>query len=154
MALPEQILDIDLRQGAWTCSAFPEELICKILGGRGFNVWFLYYHLPPKTDPLGPDNLLMFSCGLLTGTSAPVSSRLHVNALSPLTGLLGSSNTGGKFGAALRSCNIQSLIIRGRSPKPVYLYFEHDTVHIRDAHKHGTDRQQFRKKNCRQSNTE
>ena len=107
MTLPGQILDIDLRQGTWTRSPFPEELIRKILGGRGFNVWFLYHHLPAKMDPLDPENILLFSCGLLTGTAAPASSRLHVNALSPLTGLLGSSNTGGKFGVALRACNIQ-----------------------------------------------
>jgi aldehyde:ferredoxin oxidoreductase len=133
MVLPGQVLNIDLTQGTWSFSPFPEELIRKVLGGRGLNVWYLYQHLPARTDPLDPENILMFSCGLLTGTAAPASSRLHVNALSPLTGLLGSSNTGGKFGAALRACNIQTLIIRGRSPKPVFLYLDRDTVNIMDA---------------------
>jgi aldehyde:ferredoxin oxidoreductase len=133
MAFPGQLLDIDLTQGTWSFSPFPEELIRKILGGRGLNVWYLYRHLPARIDPLGPENILMFSCGFLTGTAAPASSRLHVNALSPLTGLLGSSNTGGKFGATLRACNIQTLIIRGRSPKPIFLYLDRNTIQIMDA---------------------
>ncbi len=62
------------------------------------------------------------SAGLLTGSSAPCSARLHVNALSPLTGILGSANIGGYAGAWLRSCNLASIIINGTSPDPVYLY--------------------------------
>lgn len=133
MAFLGQILDVDLSKGEWKFSDFSESLAYKFLCGRGFNVWFLYHHLSPGLDPLGPENILLFSCGLLTGTTAPVSSRLHVSALSPLTGLLGSSNVGGNFGVNLRSCNIQSLIIRGKSPKPVYLYIDHETIHIGDA---------------------
>ena len=133
MAFSGRILDLDLSREIWHWSPFPEELAWKILGGRGFNVWLLYRQLSAPTDPLGPDNLLIFSGGLLTGTAAPVSARLHVNALSPLTGLLGSSNTGGKFGAAMRARNIQSLMIRGRAAKPVYLYLDGETVNIKDA---------------------
>ncbi|MEE4264097.1 MAG: aldehyde ferredoxin oxidoreductase family protein, partial [Desulfobacteraceae bacterium] len=89
--------------------------------------------MPPDADPLGPENILLLSCGLLTGTAAPASARLHVNARSPLTGLLGSSNVGGNFGAKLRSCGIQSLIIRGKSPEPVYLWLDGDKIEIRTA---------------------
>jgi aldehyde:ferredoxin oxidoreductase len=108
-------------------------LVWRYLGGRGFNVQFLYHNLSPDTDPLGPENILLFSCGLLTGTIAPTASRLHINALSPLTGLLGGSNVGGGFGAQLRACGIQSMIIRGRSPEPVYIWISGDTVEIRNA---------------------
>ena len=127
------ILEIDLSTGAYNFSPFPDDLVWKHLGGRGFNVQFLHANLPADVDPLGSDNILMFSCGLLTGTAAPTSSRLHVNARSPLTGLLGSSNVGGGFGAALRSCGIQSLIFRGKSSEPVYLWIDGDTLEIRSA---------------------
>lgn len=133
MTVLGRILDVNLCEKTWTFSAFLEDVACHFLAGRGFNVWFLYHHLFPGIDPLGPENLLIFSNGLLTGTKAPASSRVHVSALSPLTGFLGSSNTGGNFGVELRSCNIQSLIIRGRSPNPVYLYIDDETVRIRDA---------------------
>ena len=133
MAFLGQVLEIDLSSGSLKFRPFPEELIWRYLGGRGFNVQFLYNSLPGHTDPLSPDNILLFSCGLLTGTAAPASARLHVNARSPLTGLLGSSNVGGGFGAQLRSCGIQSLIIRGKAPEPVYLWISGDNVEIRSA---------------------
>jgi aldehyde:ferredoxin oxidoreductase len=133
MAFLGQILDIDLGTGTYRSLPFPEELTRRYLGGRGFNVQYLYNHLPADSDPLGPENLLIFSCGLLTGTAAPASSRLHINARSPLTGLLGSSNVGGGFGAQLRACGIQSLIIRGKASQPIYLWITDDKVEIRSA---------------------
>jgi aldehyde:ferredoxin oxidoreductase len=133
MAFLGKILDIDLSYGTWEFRLFPKELVWKYLGGRGFNVQYLFANLPKGADPLGPENILMFSCGLLTGTAAPASSRLHINARSPLTGILGSSNVGGGFGVQLRSCGIQSLIIRGRAPEPVYLWIDDDAVEIRSA---------------------
>jgi aldehyde:ferredoxin oxidoreductase len=93
----------------------------------------LYNQLPANTNPLGPENLLILSCGLLTGTAAPSSARLHINALSPLTGILGSSNVGGNFGPRLRSNGIQSVILRGKSTQPVYLWIDGDAIEIRKA---------------------
>jgi aldehyde:ferredoxin oxidoreductase len=133
MAFLGKILNIDLGAGSLQFSPFPEELIWRYLGGRGFNVQYLYNHLPADADPLGPENLLVLTCGLLTGTNAPASARLHINGRSPLTGLLGSSNVGGGFGAQLRACGIQSLIICGRAPEPVYLWIDGDHVEIRNA---------------------
>jgi len=133
MQILGRILDIDLTNKRWCFSPFPEDLIWKCLGGRGFNAWYLFHHLSPTVDPLGPENILIFSDGVLTGTAAPAASRMNINAISPQTGLLGSSNVGGDFGAELRSCNIQTLIIRGQSIEPVYLWIDGDTVEIRDA---------------------
>jgi len=133
MAFLGRILDVDLSNEIWNLLPFPEDLIWKFIGGRGFNVHYLYNHLAPKVEPLGPENIIIFSCGLLTGTAAPASSRLHVNARSPLTGLLGSSNIGGGFGAKLRACGIQSVVVRGKSPEPVYLWIDGDTIEIRNA---------------------
>jgi len=133
MSFLGRILEIDLNTGKWDFKPFAGELTWKYLAGRGFNVQYLYAHLPQDCDPLGPDNILMLSCGLLTGTAAPSSARLHINARSPLTGILGSSNIGGGFGAQLRTCGIQSLIIRGKAPEPVYLWIDAGTIEIRSA---------------------
>jgi aldehyde:ferredoxin oxidoreductase len=133
MAFVGQILEIDLSAGDWKFLPYPDDLQWKYLSGRGFNVQYLYNNMPADADPLGPENILLFSCGLLTGTAAPASARLHINARSPLTGLLGSSNIGGHFGAKLRSSGIQSLIIRGKSPEPVYLWIDGDKIEIRNA---------------------
>jgi len=126
-------VQIDLSDGSFSRAPFPGEAAKRFLGGRGFNVGYLYAHLPTGVDPLGADNILVFSCGLLTGTRAPTASRLHINALSPLTGLIGSSNVGGYAGAWLRSTGIASLVLRGRSSEPVYLYICDEGVEIRDA---------------------
>jgi aldehyde:ferredoxin oxidoreductase len=127
------ILTVDLNDHTITRETMPEALVDRYLGGRGFNVGYLFAHLPTGTDPMGPGNMLVFSCGLLTGTRAPTAPRLHINALSPLTGLIGSSNVGGYAGAWLRSTGIVSLVIRGQAPAPVYLHISERDVEIRDA---------------------
>jgi aldehyde:ferredoxin oxidoreductase len=127
------ILEIDLTAESVRFRSYPHQTIGTFLTGRGFNTAYLFAHLKKGVDPLGPRNLLVLTCGLLTGQAAPASTRLHVNALSPLTGLLGSSNIGGDVGPWLRSCGIQSLIIRGRAAHPLYLLIERDRVSFKDA---------------------
>ena len=133
MSIFGQILDIDLTTEKWKLSDHPEDLAGEYCGGRGLNVKLLYDQIPPGTDPLGPQNILTLSCGMLTGTAAPASSRLHINALSPLTGILGGSNVGGGFGISLRMGDIQQLVIRGRASRPVYLWIDGDSIEIRNA---------------------
>jgi len=133
MAFSGKILDINLSTATWKILPLPRKLTRQYLGGRGYNVHFLFHNLSSDVDPLSPENLLLFSGGLLTGTAAPSSARLHINARSPLTGILGSSNVGGGFGATLRSCGIQTLIVRGKAPEPVYLWIDSDAVEIRNA---------------------
>lgn len=128
-----RILDIDLFTEEATFSPCPEGLIPNYLGGRGFNLFHLDSRFSEFIAPLSPENILAFSCGLLTGTAVPTSSRVHVNALSPQTGILGSSNIGGYAGARLRSLGIQTLLLRRRANRPVYLFIDHDRVETWDA---------------------
>jgi aldehyde:ferredoxin oxidoreductase len=133
MEMYGNILQVDLTTRIHSFSPFPKDALHTFIGGRGFNVAYLFTHLPLKIDPLSPQNILIFSCGLLAGTRAPASARLHINAVSPLTGLIGSSNIGGYAGAWLRSCDIQSLIIQGRAAEPVYICLSKGSVEIREA---------------------
>jgi len=128
-----KILEIDLAEEKWKFKEFAETAEQTYLGGRGLNVKHLYESILPGTDPYGPNNILTLSCGGLTGTAAPVSSRIHINALSPLTGVLGSSNVGGGFGTSLRSCGIQQLVLRGRASRPIYLWIDGESIEIRNA---------------------
>lgn len=127
-----RLLTVDLASGLCSFASFPEKGK-PYLGGRGFNTWYLYRHLIKKTEPLSPESILIFSCGFLTGSPAPGSARLHINALSPLTNILGSSNIGGYAGAWLRSCDIASVIITGSASNPVYLFITQNGVQILDA---------------------
>ncbi|MCF8061801.1 MAG: aldehyde ferredoxin oxidoreductase family protein [Deltaproteobacteria bacterium] len=127
------ILEVDLTGGRWERIPYPVRAFREVLAGRGFNALFLNERLSQDTDPLGPDNLLVLSCGLLTGTAAPASSRVHLGALSPLTGVLGSSNVGGPLGRALHACGLQAVVIRGRSRMPAVPSIHGRDVRIEEA---------------------
>ncbi len=129
----DKILTIDLTRREVQIADFPEDLAKNYLGGRGLNSWQIFKHVGKEIEPLDPENHLVLSCGLLTGTEVPASSRLHVSARSPLTGFLGSSNVGGHFGAELRAAGFHSVLIRGKAEKPVFLWINRGEVEIREA---------------------
>jgi len=126
-------LVVDLSTGEVEMADLPKDSLVRFLGGRGINAWLLYQRVREETDPLSPDNVLLLSCGLLTGGEAPASSRLHVNALSPLTGLLGSSNVGGDFGARLHAAGFQTVLIKGEAKHPSMIWIHDDQVDILEA---------------------
>ena len=103
------------------------------MGGRGFNARILYEELKPGVDALSPDNVLMFSIGPFTGSMVPGSGRVEVAAKSPMTGIQGMSNMGGYWAPELKYAGYDSLIIKGKAPKPVYIAINNDIVEIRDA---------------------
>ena len=133
MAALGRIIDIDLTGGGIDTREFTEEMALQDLGGFGYNIRFLYENLSGDIDPLDPRNIIIVSLGLLTGTAAPSSSRIHINALSPLSGLIGSSSVGGYLGTRLRSLGIMSLILRGASPTPVFLSIGENEIHLMDG---------------------
>jgi aldehyde:ferredoxin oxidoreductase len=133
MALNRKIAYIDLSTGEIKTEAIPLEWRRKFIGGRGLDAYLLYKHCPPGADPLGPENVLLISAGLLVGTMASASARTHVMAKSPLTNLLGSANMGGFFAPEMRWAGFDHLVIRGRAEKPVYLYIHDGAIEIRSA---------------------
>lgn len=85
-------------------------------------------------DALSPDNVLFFSTGPVTGTRSPNSGRHHVMALkSPLTGSIGSGNTGGTWGAKLKFAGYDGIVIEGKSDTPVYLSIIDGKPELHDA---------------------
>jgi aldehyde:ferredoxin oxidoreductase len=127
------ILTIDLTTQHTTRMPLDEDVGRQYLGGRGLNIWQMQETVGPEVDPLSPQNVLLLSCGLLTGSLAPASSRLQLAARSPQTGLVGASNVGGHFGAALRQTGVQMIYITGKAQTPVYLWIDAEHVAIRDA---------------------
>lgn len=125
------LLNLTTRQAR--VEAYDEGTVRRFLGGRGAGVSWLREHLAPGADPLGPHNPLVLSAGLLTGTDAPASSRLHLIAKSPLTGLLGSSNVGGHFGAALRAAGYQMVVLEGSADRPVVVHLDAEGARIDEA---------------------
>ena len=128
-----RVLFVDLSTGLIRSETPPEAVYRAFLGGYGLAVHYLYKHIPPRADPLGPDNILAFMPGLLTGLGAQFSGRFMVAARSPLTGAWIDANCGGNFGPALRGAGWDGLFIRGQSVSPIYLYIDEKTVELRDA---------------------
>jgi aldehyde:ferredoxin oxidoreductase len=133
MALNRKIAYIDLTSGKIEIKPIPLEVRRKFIGGRGLDAYLLYNHAKKGCDPLGPDNPLIISGGILTATLASATARTHIMAKSPLTGLLGSSNMGGFFAPELAWAGFHHLVIRGQAEKPVYLFVHDGEIEIRDA---------------------
>lgn len=133
MALNRKIAYINLSTGEIKTAPIPIELRKKYIGGRGLDMYLLYNHLKPGVDPLGPDNVLTVSAGVLVGTPASASARTHIGAKSPLTGFLGSSNMGGFFAPEMRFAGFDHLVITGKAKEPVYLWIHDGEIEIRDG---------------------
>ncbi len=132
-ASQRKILEVDLTTGEIAEMGIPKDASKRFLGGLGLNAWLLYTLTDPETDPLGPDNVVLISPGLLTGTDAPTSPRVEVSTKSPLTGLIGTGNSGGHWGPRLKKAGFDSLIVRGASERPVYLVVDEGDASLRDA---------------------
>jgi aldehyde:ferredoxin oxidoreductase len=133
MPLDRKIAYIDLTTGDIQTKSIPLDVRRKFLGGRGLDAYLLYNHTNQGCDPIGPDNTLMVSGGLLCATCASATARTHVMAKSPLTGLLGSANMGGFFAPEMAWAGFHHLVIKGRADHPVYIYIHNGKIEIRDA---------------------
>ena len=133
MALKRKIAYINLSNGEVETASIPLEMRKLYLGGRGMDMYLLYNHTKKGIDPLGPENVLLVSAGILGATLASASARTHVAAKSPLTGFVGSSNMGGFFAPELRWAGFDHLVIKGKAKKPVYLWINDGEIEIRDA---------------------
>jgi aldehyde:ferredoxin oxidoreductase len=133
MALNRKIAYIDLSTGKIEIKPIPHDIRRKFLGGRGLDAYLLYNHTPKGCDPLGPENVLLVSGGILTATLASATARTHVMAKSPLSGMVGSANMGGFFAPELAWAGFHHLVIKGKAEKPVYLWIHNGKIEIRDA---------------------
>ncbi|HDH87321.1 MAG TPA: aldehyde ferredoxin oxidoreductase [Desulfobacteraceae bacterium] len=105
----------------------------KYIGGSGLGAKILFDETDEKTDPLSPENILIFMTGPFTGTPVLCSSRYSVISKSPLTGIFGESSSGGSWGEMLKKSGFDGIVIRGKSPKPVYLWLNNGEVELRNA---------------------
>ncbi len=133
MSWQGQILRVNLTKGTAAAEPLNMEWANAYIGERGLGTKYLYESVDPNCDPMGPDNVLIFATGPLNGTMASTSGRYAVLCKSPLTGAIGDSNSGGKFGAFLKYAGYDLLLIEGRAEKPVYLHIDDDTVEILPA---------------------
>lgn len=126
-------LEIDLSNGNIERVETDPALTELYLGGLGTNAKILWDRVPPETEPFSPENLLIFSAGLLCGTPAPGANRTIVSSFSPQTLFMAYSMMGGFFAPELKYAGYDKVIFRGKSPDLVYVWINNDKVEIRDA---------------------
>ncbi|MCX5852508.1 MAG: aldehyde ferredoxin oxidoreductase family protein [Deltaproteobacteria bacterium] len=128
-----QILWVDLSSGTIEKEAIPDQFYEDYIGGYALGAKILFDRMPPKSDPLGPNNIIGFLPGLFTGSSAPFSGRYMVVGKSPLTGTWGDSNSGGFFGPAIKKCSVDGIFFKGVAQNPVYLLYDGTQPHLLSA---------------------
>ena len=128
-----KVLHVDLTKGKFHVEEPDEAFYRKYLGGSALAMYYLLKEMPPKADPLGPDNILVLALSVVTGAGISGQSRMTAAAKSPLTGTIGDSQGGGFFPAELKFAGFDALVIKGKSPKPVYIWIKDGAYELRDA---------------------
>ncbi len=130
-----KVLRVNLTEQSSKVEELPEETAKDFIGGAGFGIKYLFDEVKGGTDPLGPDNKLIFASGPFSGTTIPCASRMAVTAKSPLTGAVGMALTGGYFPVELKFAGYDALIIEGKAETPTYVWIKDGEVKFRSAKK-------------------
>jgi len=128
-----KILKVDLATEKIKEETLKESFYRTWLGGYGLGARIVYGDITPKTDSLGPGNIIGFTTGVLSGTLTPFSGSFTVAGKSPLTGGWGDARAGGFFGPELKFAGFDAVFFYGRSIRPVYLWVNNGKAEIKDA---------------------
>ena len=131
----EKILVIDLKNQTTKVEKTNLEDAKNFIGAKGLGAKYLIDNLPKGTDPLFPENLLIFTTGPLTGTKAQTSGRGTVVTKSPLTNMFVDSHFGGIFAAEMKKAGWDFIVVKNKSKNPVYIIIKDDKVEFKDASK-------------------
>ncbi|APX95211.1 aldehyde ferredoxin oxidoreductase family protein [Natronorubrum daqingense] len=128
----DRVARVDLSDGSVAYESIDEDDAKQYIGARGLGVKYVFEQ-GVDVDPLGPDNLLAFMNGPLSGTQVTMSGRIAVCTKSPLTGTVTDSHHGGWSGARLKWAGFDGLLFEGEADEPVYAVVEDGEVELRDA---------------------
>lgn len=128
-----KILKINLSSGSITDEAIDESTMRQYLGGSGLGARLLFDSTDADTDPLGPDNPLIFATGPLTGTPLFNSDRIELVTRSPLTGIFAEASAGGFWAGRFKKCGYDALVVTGAADAPVYINITDEGAEIKDA---------------------
>ena len=120
IAFNGRILNVNLTTKEIETEIIEEHTYRELLGGSGLGARLLFERIPADADPLGPDNILGFFPGLMTGTPL-FGQRFQVVTKSPKNGGWGDANCGGDFGPMLKFVGYDGILFSGQSESP-YIY--------------------------------
>ena len=127
------ILRVNLSSHSTSVESLDELILRRYLGGAGFVAYYLWKELKQGTDPLSPDNKLIFALGPVSGINLAGASRVCIGSKSPLTGGIAKSEVGEFWPTWLKRAGFDAIIVEGKAEKPVYLWINNDEIAIKDA---------------------
>jgi aldehyde:ferredoxin oxidoreductase len=139
------ILYVDLTQKQYHVEPLDPDVTRLFFGGRGLGIALLFKHFAAfenngtyrnafaEIDPFSAENPLIFSTSPVAGTKMPTAGRFHLNFKSPLTGGVGSTNSGGYWGVALKKTGCDGLYITGKAETPTYVVISREKVEFKSA---------------------
>jgi len=128
-----KVLRINLNNKTYQIENISESIWKKFVGGSGFGAKILLEEVPPKIDPLSPENKIIFAVGAMQALKVPGNAKWSVVTKSPLTKTFLDSAAGGHWAPLFKGCGYDALIIEGKSNIPVYLYITEDNIEFKDA---------------------
>jgi aldehyde:ferredoxin oxidoreductase len=120
-----KIAIVDLATSKITDQELDEDLVKEKIGGAGITT--ALYEQYQNEDPI------VLGTGLLTGTLAPASALGMITAKSPLTGKVCHAPFTLYAGLELKYSGFDYVVIKGKSPKPVYLWMHDGVADMSDA---------------------
>jgi aldehyde:ferredoxin oxidoreductase len=128
-----KILHVDLGTGSLSVESPDEAFYRTYIGGACMGAYYCMKEIPVGADALSPENVLVFAISSVVGAPISGNARHCVTAKSPLTGGIASSEAGGYWGPELRFAGFDAVVVKGRSPKPVYLWIHEGEFELRAA---------------------
>lgn len=128
-----KVLFVDLTNRTHSLFPWTDADRRRTLGGKVMAADILLRHIQFGMQAFDEDNWIVVTTGPLTGCGCPNSSRFNISTISPLTGILTSSNCGGDFGLWLKRAGYDGVIFTGKCKTPTKVHITQDDVTFEDA---------------------
>ncbi len=124
------VLRVDLSSGRIRRVKLDDELYRLYLGGSALATHFLLKEVPATVDAFDPLNAIVLAPGVATGAAVSGVSRCCITSISPATGAVGDSQTGGNLGPMIKRAGLDAIVITGRAPRLSALFIRDDRIEI------------------------
>ena len=132
----DQSLHINLDSDDIFIQSIDEKVKNRFIGGKGYDLWYLWNAVSKKTQWDDPENAICISSGPLGGTPGyPGGGKSIVTSISPLTSAPVDSNVGGYFGPYKKFSGFDLMQITGKAEKDTVVYIDgiEQTIKIFEA---------------------
>jgi aldehyde:ferredoxin oxidoreductase len=122
---------IDLSKKKISYESIENTISHQFLGGNGTGAYILHQKMK-QTQPFSPQSWVIFTPGVLNGSTLPMTSKCGFFGLSPLTHAFGESYFGASLGVSVKSHELDYVAITGRSETLSYILIDEDISIIED----------------------